>query len=255
MSKPTPLNWPDDYRNWSGTIKELADTAADVLRTLEPDVKSPNIRLLRYYQQSGVMGRGKKRGGQAIFGFKDLERVVSAKGLVKKNWTLEQAVSLMDSSPSPVSFLLYADPSRSPATPRGAVDLPLSVKSGDDDCSPAPSGASQSAQDVVARLMAKSGTLSHAPQAWSPASTASVNTASVSSAHGLVFPSFSPKGVLQTDSSRNDSATFPPSKPLLGVQAAPWMAVYLDEAAARRASSADREAAIQALISALRSLS
>lgn len=256
MDKPHTPRWPDDYRNWTGTIKELADTAGFILRTLDPDIKAPNIRLLRYYQQSGVMSRGQMQRGQAIFGFEDLERVVAAKGLVKQNWTLDQAVSLMDSHHSPVSSLLYASPEESaPLRDRASTSQAVVESQGVAPAAPAP-GTARSAQDVVARLMAKSGALDTHPKA----PPAALNAAHVAQAQGMVFPTAPTprvlRGVPAPFVAAPKGVASPPSpQPLLGIQAAPWMTVYLDEAAARHASPTDRKAAIDVLVSALRSLS
>lgn len=233
MNTPTHPRWPDDYKSWTGTIQELADTATQVLQALEPDVKAPNLRLLRYYQQSGVMGRGRKEGSQAIFGFEDLERVVAAKGLVKQNWTLDQAVSLMDTHPAPVSSLLYGSPT---ASLSGTLPVP--------PVSPlAASAEPASAQDVVARLMARS-TLGASASSHSSGALGMSSTPTLATANAIVR-SVSPKM----------AAPAPVATPMQAIQPAPWMTVYLDEAAARRASPADRQAAVDALLSALRTLS
>lgn len=237
MNTSRPLRWPDDYKGWSGTIKDLADMAARVLEQLDPQAKAPNIRLLRYYQQLGVVGRGQKKGATAMFGFNDLERVVAAKGLVQQNWTLDQAVNLLNSHPAPVSSLLYGDVS-APHEPTLSSPAPA-VK--DKPASSTPPSASE----VVARLMASS-------------TIAGAKAPAHSLTRGGTSASLLPQSLVraaQAQLAKEQKPAAIPSNPVQALHPAPWMTVYLDEAAARRASPADRQAAIDALLSALRSLS
>ena len=227
MKTSSPPVWPQDYRQWTGSFKELVTTAQEVLALLEPTAKPPTERLLRYYQQNNVLGRGRRgHGNQAVFGFEDLAAIVTAKGLVQQNWTLDNAAKLLATpgqKASDVSTMLYASPAVLPPTAPAAfasmaVSEPLLVAD---------------AQSVVARLMAQSHH-TPSPNRAAPLALQGALTRSVASA--------SPAAALNTS-------------PVQAIRPAPWLTVYLDEAASQGAAPAERAqacAALEALLNTLR---
>lgn len=225
------LSWPDGYRDWSGSFQELVDTAAAVLAALEPSAKAPTARLLRYYQQQGVLGRGTRQGNRSVFRFADLERVVATKGLVQNNWTLDNAAKLFSTQAQvgeDVSALLYApspEPAALPSAPTLGAVAPMGLGR---------SMASPDATSVVARLMAQNHPRP-APQ--------------MRYALGVGSSKGAPAGVAAP------ASTAYASHPVQAVRPAPWLTVYLDEAAARGAAPAERAAArsaLEALLTTLR---
>lgn len=92
------LNWPDDYRNWTGNFDELVSTAAQVIEHLGMQVGSPTTSLVRYYQQQGVVGRGSRAGRGASFSFEELSQVVMAKQMVSNQMPLAIARAVMSNA-------------------------------------------------------------------------------------------------------------------------------------------------------------
>ena len=215
----SPATWPDGYRQWTGTFPELLEQARAVLAHLDPSIEAPSARLLRYYQDRKVLGRGQRQGTRSIFRFEDLERVVGAKALIKQSWTLDNANRLMDHhvpGAAGISGLLYCQGSSQSAH---ASHLEASGSSSAPD-----------AVAVVAQLMARSGSSPRSPL--------------VSGFNGLSIQGAlsAPRASLNTQAM---SAVCP----------APWLHVYIDEAAARRASPTERaqaHAALDALLQTLR---
>lgn len=251
MNRNTPNRWPDDYLTWTGSFKDLVSASAEVLAVLDPTVKAPNERLLRYYQQESILGRGQKLqdGNRAVFSFDDLERVVAAKGLVKQNWTLSNAAKLLsstDPSSESVTSLLYASPA-----PMGTPSLSMASAS-------LASATPQQATDVVARLMARSGL-----GASAPASSVAMASASASGASGS-NPGFL-RSAFQASALPNVSSTLaspqkemsPAPSAVQSVQAirpASWLAVYIDQTALQGAAESERTQARQALEALLETL-
>lgn len=230
----SPKQWPDAYRDWTGTFRDLATTATEVLAVLEPQAKAPTERLLRYYQHQGVLGRGEKQGNRALFTFADLERVVAAKGLVQQNWTLDNAAKLFSSAgehPEAVSALLYASPT--PMSSAGPA-LNASAASGLEAAHP-PGG--EDASSVVARLMATSHGLS------SPHKSVRSLGALGGQLSGVVSPAIASGLSGQLNAS-----------PVQSIRPTPWLTVYLDEAAAQGATPAERAQACVSLEALLKTL-
>lgn len=231
----SPKQWPDDYRDWTGTFRDLAITATEVLAVLEPQAKAPTERLLRYYQNQGVLGRGEKQGNRALFAFADLERVVAAKGLVQQNWTLDNAAKLFSSvgpHPEAVSSLLYASP-----TPMSSPGPALNA-SADSGMAPACPAGGEDASSVVVRLMASSHGLSSPHK----------SVRSLGALGGQVSGSVSP--TLASDVSGQLNAS-----PVQSIRPTSWLTVYLDEGAAQGAAPAERaqaRATLEALLKTLR---
>ena len=225
MKTPSTKIWPDDYRQWTGSFRELAATAAEVLALLEPAAKAPTERLLRYYQQEGVLGRGSRQGNRSLFDFSDLERVVATKGLVQQNWTLDNAAKLFSTAgqtPEAVTSLMYASPT--------SADLPL-AQSNAFMASSAPSG--EDASSVVARLMASN-------HALPP-----VKASALPPVRAAVAPSLG--GSLGMSKTLNVS-------PVQSFRPTPWLTVYLDEAAAQGAAPDERALARETLETLLKNL-
>lgn len=118
--------WPDDYKNWTGNLKELITEANLILNTLSPQENlEVNERLVRFYQSSNVLGRGIKKGRSAEFSYEDLFNLVSTKILAKNTSLL--GASLLTShykedfyTSTPVAETLSASVN---ATPENAVSL------------------------------------------------------------------------------------------------------------------------------------
>lgn len=225
MNIPSSKQWPADYLTWSGSFSELVKTASEVLALLEPHAKPPTERLLRYYQQQGVLGRGERQGNRSLFGFDDLERVVATKGLVQQNWTLDNASKLFSASvgSEPVSALLYS-PSPAPAAEASSVFLAQQA------CAPS-SAVQEDATSVVARLMASS----HAAQ------PNHVRSKSVSPLVAPLPVSTALGGSIKTSAVKSYQPT-------------PWLTVYLDEAAVQGAAPQERALACQTLEALLKHL-
>ena len=221
---PAPL-WPQDYQQWTGSFKELVAAAQAVVAQLEPQAKAPTERLLRYYQQQGVLGRGTRgHGNQAVFGFEDLAAIVTAKSLVQQNWTLDNAAKLFATpgqKASDVSSMLYS--------PSGNARVA--------EAQPAFGAASAvptSAQSVVAQLMAQSHHTPHPGRGTPLALQGALNG--------------------PTRSAVAPAAAYA-SAPVQSIRPVPWLTVYLDEAAAQGAAPTERaqaRAALEALLKTLR---
>lgn len=75
----------DDYRNWEGTIDDLAATAAEVLGLLgQGGIAPPNVRLIRDYAQRGILSPIDRRGKEGYYGFQHLKELVAARILVNE---------------------------------------------------------------------------------------------------------------------------------------------------------------------------
>lgn len=81
--KSTP-KWPDDYQEWTGSFEELVTTAGKILEEIDPAGGVPTGSLVRYYQQQGAVGRGRKNGRSACFDHEDLARVVATKQMANQ---------------------------------------------------------------------------------------------------------------------------------------------------------------------------
>ena len=75
----------DDYRDWEGTIEDLAALAAKVLPLLgRRDIPPPNVRLIRDYAQRGILSPIDRRGKEGYYGFQHLKELVAARVLVNE---------------------------------------------------------------------------------------------------------------------------------------------------------------------------
>jgi len=75
----------DYYRDWEGTIDDLAATAAEILKMLgRGHIMAPNIRLIRDYAQRGILSQGDRRGKEVYYGFQHLKELVAARILVSE---------------------------------------------------------------------------------------------------------------------------------------------------------------------------
>lgn len=91
--------WPDDYADWHGSFDELVGTARQVLARQGTDRRClPSPRIVRHYQAIGAVGRGVRRGREAVFGVDDLTRVVATKHLVKNGWRLDNASAALQAA-------------------------------------------------------------------------------------------------------------------------------------------------------------
>lgn len=234
MKTILPKTWPDDYRQWTGSFRDLVRVATEVLAQLEPEAKAPTERLLRYYQQEGVLGRGSRQGNSAVFNFADLERVVATKSLVQQNWTLDNAAKLFSTSgqqPEAMTSLLYASPS-SLSLGDNPVGMPNGFMS-----SPALPGNGEGATSVVARLMASNHAM---PPPAKPSALPPVRAMAAPALRGSLGP-----GLSKTLN----------VAPVQSYRPTPWLTVYLDEAAAQGAAPDERAQArdtLEALLKTLR---
>jgi DNA-binding transcriptional MerR regulator len=75
----------DHYRDWEGTIDDLAATAAKILKMLgRGHIMAPNIRLIRDYAQRGILSQGDRRGKEVYYAFQHLKELVAARILVSE---------------------------------------------------------------------------------------------------------------------------------------------------------------------------
>jgi len=246
--KTTPRQWPNDYLSWTGSFSDLVTTAAEVVALLEPSVKAPTERSLRDYQQRGLLGRGQRQGGnKAVFGFDDLQRVVATKGLVKQNWTLAHASSLLNSdepAEAEVVQLMYASPQ---SFPLGGALMANAAGSAD---------SASNASAVVARLMARpAGFASAAPGGGLQKSALYVPGVSPQG-HAGMSPTqrrglHSPAPVFDKKTAAQPSTTAYASTPVESIRPAPWLTVYIDQDAAQGAPEDERALARAALQSVL----
>lgn len=260
--KKTPasvLHWPDDYRQWSGDFRALVETAAEVLRALEPTAKAPNERLLRYYQQQGVLGRGRKEGNRSVFTFEDLDRVVAAKALVNNSWTLEHAATLFANTPpaetAPAGYAGLVYGVSAPGSEEkiaSALNLSAGLSTPPVHAfhaATAPGAPSSAmAQSVVEKLLrGGSASLLRSTPPKASANVASMSLPSIAAAPSLL--DLNPPAVLTVSPGPADPSLRQAWNPV------PWLSITLDPAALSNASDAERVQARQALEAVLRRIS
>lgn len=90
---------PDEWQNWEGTFDELILESGKVLAQVAPGTSQPSGSLVRYYQQKGVVGRGRTQGRTKRFGAEELAQVVSTKWLAEQSIPLSLAKTAVTSSP------------------------------------------------------------------------------------------------------------------------------------------------------------
>jgi DNA-binding transcriptional MerR regulator len=75
----------DDYRDWEGTIDDLAAASSEVLVLLgQGGVPAPNVRLIRDYAQRGILSPIDRRGKEGYYGYQHLKELVAARVLVNE---------------------------------------------------------------------------------------------------------------------------------------------------------------------------
>ena len=246
--KPTPLpaQWPQGYLSWEGSFEELVHTATAVLAELDPAAKPPTERTVRHYQQTSVVGRGRKEGRSAVFGFKDLEGIVTAKGLVQQGWTLDKAASLINSSPG-VSNMVYGSPEAAVPAGAGPTDVvaQMMLQAGLHRGQPATVAA---ASFLPPRALKSSGLLRSAFPAVAGESSALM--ANMQAMGGHAAQTFAaPLSVTESQATYTSST-------VESLQPTPWLQVYLDPTGLGQADPDQRalaESALQDLIARLRS--
>lgn len=90
---------PAEWKNWEGTFDELILESGKVLAQVAPGTSQPSGSLVRYYQQKGVVGRGRTQGRTKRFGAEELAQVVGAKWLAEQSIPLSLAKTAVTSSP------------------------------------------------------------------------------------------------------------------------------------------------------------
>lgn len=184
MSKQ--LNWPDDYRNWTGNFDELVSTAAQVIDDLGMQVGAPTTSLVRYYQQQGVVGRGCRAGRGASFSFDELSQVVMAKQMVSNQMPLAIARAVMSNASADDIYKTAAYQSYSDCdTPAVAASVVMQTNS------PARGNA---AEQLVAKLMSQNN-LSATPSQMRPIAAATLPQAAMTTTQPQ--PHIPPGGVLR----------------------------------------------------------
>lgn len=90
---------PAEWQNWEGTFDELILESGKVLAQVAPGTSQPSGSLVRYYQQKGMVGRGRPQGRTKRFGAEELAQVVGTKWLAEQSIPLALAKTAVTSSP------------------------------------------------------------------------------------------------------------------------------------------------------------
>lgn len=98
------MDWRDKYGSWEGTAEELAALASTLEGRLFPglphDVNPPNVRLIRGYVTDGVVTRAERRSREAIFGFRQLLELLTARVLLREGWPLAKVALFVRTAPA-----------------------------------------------------------------------------------------------------------------------------------------------------------
>lgn len=97
--------WPNDYYKWTGDINSLAQTAQLIIKNLflekfniSSTKNTITVRSIRKYQQTKILGSGKRCGKKSIFSYDDLSALVAAKFLIKDGWTINNILNITPES-------------------------------------------------------------------------------------------------------------------------------------------------------------
>lgn len=94
---------------WSGDFQQLVERCNSALSEVR-SLERVNGRLLRSYQQKGVLSRGRPSGNRVkIFGWEDVLSVLAVRGLLTSGVSLDLASSMLESS-SVQDKIAYASP-------------------------------------------------------------------------------------------------------------------------------------------------
>lgn len=111
----------DDYRDWEGTIEDLAALAAKVLPLLgRRDIPPPNVRLIRDYAQRGILSPIDRRGKEGYYGFQHLKELVAARVLVNEGVPLAKIAEQFERDRDIVIITLGLPDAAAPAPPNAA---------------------------------------------------------------------------------------------------------------------------------------
>jgi hypothetical protein len=150
MTMNNKLNWPQDYETWTGGFDDLVATSTQILNDICPDAGAPTTSLVRYYQQQGAVGRGKREGRGSTFSFSELAQVVASKQMVSQQVPLSIAKEVMSNSSIDTIYgesnmhHAYHSLSNTPAAAASTVMLRTDTK------------AVNPAEQLVAKLMSQS---------------------------------------------------------------------------------------------------
>ena len=95
------MTWIDDIpkiaelRDWEGSAEDLAVEAGRQLSNIFPENEAPSLRLVRDYDQRGIIGDADRPGRR--FGFHHLLQTVAACVLVKQEWPLKKIAEYFSS--------------------------------------------------------------------------------------------------------------------------------------------------------------
>ena len=163
MTMSKKLNWPEDYQSWKGGFDELVATSTQVLGDICPDAGPPTTSLVRYYQQQGAVGRGKREGRGSVFSFDELAQIVASKQMVSQQVPLAIAKEVMSNASIETIYRNESDTQAYQSfanTPASAASMVMHLSSPE---------KGNAAEQLVAKLMSQN-TISPKHQAISGSS-------------------------------------------------------------------------------------
>lgn len=150
------LRWPEDYETWTGGFDDLVATSTHILNEVCPEIGAPTTSLVRYYQQQGAVGRGKREGRGSTFSFTELAQIVASKQMVSQQVPLSIAKEVMSNASIETIYgnesvsHAYHSLANTPAAAASTVMLRSISKK------------ANTAEQLVAKLMSQSGAPKHA---------------------------------------------------------------------------------------------
>jgi hypothetical protein len=222
--KKSEKKWPGDYLGWSGSFDDLVQTTAEVMALLDPEAKAPTASLMRHYQQINTVGKGERVGRSSRFSFRDLSMAVATKGLVKNGIGLNMVSSLVSNS-SPAVLQAYSSPAQSKTMAEQTVS---DLMAGAGLASPLIRNIKSLSLNTPTRMMGEAA--SYRPNT-------PLGACGGMSIGAAVFP--------QTNSMPDAGAAVDRSMRML--QPAPWLTMYIDDAALALADTGVRESTADTL--------
>ncbi len=220
MTKSKNKTGIEDFIGWTGSFEALIDNANQVLAPTGAPTLTP--RAARHYQQTRLLGHGRRTGRAATFGYADLCDLVGIKSLASRNFSLDQVSAIKSAAP-----------------PGALADTALNSYANVAGANHTP------AQAVVSGMLAAAGL------SISPPQSPNVNLALMSSLAKSSMPQ-----ALRMASPHQPDRHLPPPVPAMWVppqplwqhqHISPWLEVNLDNSGMHLATPSQRAQAARAL--------